>query len=94
MLSRNLSFNKYEIPTPVQQHCVSVSTIGSRDIMACAQTGSGKTLAFTLPICWHLLKHGPPRPGPRGAYVIQALVLAPTRELAIQVTRPDTDKAD
>eukprot|EP01052_Picozoa_sp_SAG31_P000405 SAG31_NODE_12_length_38498_cov_21.161671_21_plen_445_part_00 len=85
VLSRNLGFNKYEVPTPVQQHCVVISTQGERDIMACAQTGSGKTLAFTLPICWHLLKHGPPRPSPTRQSTISALVLAPTRELASQI---------
>eukprot|EP01048_Picozoa_sp_COSAG05_P024888 COSAG05_NODE_6070_length_1027_cov_1.372845_2_plen_98_part_00 len=61
VLDRNLEFNNYEVPTPVQQSAVPIA-VGGRDIMACAQTGSGKTLAFMLPICWHLLKRGaPPR---------------------------------
>lgn len=84
VLSRNLSFNKYEVPTPVQQHAIPIATCG-RDIMACAQTGSGKTLAFMLPICWHLLKRGAP-PVPQDRRVpISALGLAPTRELAVQI---------
>ena len=84
VLSRNLSFNKYEIPTPVQQHAIPIAVCG-RDIMACAQTGSGKTLAFMLPICWHLLKRGAP-PVPQDRRVpISALGLAPTRELAVQI---------
>jgi len=85
VLSRNLGFNNYEVPTPVQQHSVVIATQAQRDIMACAQTGSGKTLAFTLPICWHLLKNGPPRGSGSRAVSISSLILAPTRELAIQI---------
>lgn len=84
VLTRNLSFNKYEVPTPVQQNAIPIAVCG-RDIMACAQTGSGKTLAFMLPICWHLLKRGAP-PTPQDRRVpISALGLAPTRELAVQI---------
>ena len=84
VLSRNLRFNNYEVPTPVQQNAIPIAVSG-RDVMACAQTGSGKTLAFMLPICWHLLKRGAP-PAPQDRRVpISALTMAPTRELAIQI---------
>eukprot|EP01047_Picozoa_sp_COSAG01_P065123 COSAG01_NODE_8743_length_2675_cov_0.899845_3_plen_220_part_00 len=85
LTGRNLKFNNYAVPTPVQQTAVPIAVSG-RDIMACAQTGSGKTLAFMLPICWHLLKRGAPPPSDRSV-AISALVLAPTRELAIQIEK-------
>lgn len=49
VLTRNVAFNNYDKPTPVQQYAIPIS-MGGRDIMACAQTGSGKTAAFTFPI--------------------------------------------
>jgi ATP-dependent RNA helicase DeaD len=65
----------YEEPTPIQEMVIPVLLEG-RDIIAQAQTGSGKTAAFGLPIIETI--------NPRDRFV-QALVLAPTRELAIQV---------
>ena len=69
----------YEIPTPIQESVIPPVMEG-RDILACAQTGSGKTAAFLLPI-FHRLASRPPLPGagPR------ALILTPTRELAVQI---------
>lgn len=66
----------YHAPTAVQAAALPPALAG-RDLLALAQTGSGKTMAFALPLLQRLLD-APPRPGP------QALVLAPTRELAQQ----------
>jgi len=70
---------KYSKPTPVQEQSIPIVLAG-RDIFGCAQTGTGKTAAFALPILQHisLKKH---KPGNH----IKALVLAPTRELALQI---------
>src|SRR5688572_11183464 len=65
----------YETPSPIQQKTIPLLLEG-RDVVGQAQTGTGKTAAFALPI---LEKLGPARAG------VQALVLTPTRELAIQV---------
>ncbi len=69
----------YEIPTPIQEQAIPPALEG-RDLMGCAQTGTGKTAAFTLPIIQLLTQE--PRQGRRK---IRALVLTPTRELAIQI---------
>ena len=66
--------------TPVQEHTIPVILEG-RDIIGCAQTGTGKTAAFTLPILQLLSA----RPRTKGRRSIKALVLTPTRELAIQI---------
>ena len=71
-----LNANKFEIPTPVQAAAIPPALEG-RDVLATAQTGTGKTLSFLIPIMEMLEK----TPG-RGA---QALILLPTRELAMQV---------
>jgi ATP-dependent RNA helicase RhlE len=72
----------YTTPTPVQAEAIPLVLEG-RDLMANAQTGTGKTAAFVLPM---LQRMGPPNIDPRsGRRPIRALVLAPTRELALQV---------
>ena len=72
----------YTEPTPVQAEAIPLVLAG-RDLMANAQTGTGKTAAFVLPLLQRL---GPPNIDPRsGRRPIRALVLAPTRELALQV---------
>jgi ATP-dependent RNA helicase RhlE len=63
-------------PTPIQSQAIPHALDG-RDLLACAATGSGKTAAFLLPILHQLMEH------PRGT--TRALVLAPTRELALQI---------
>jgi ATP-dependent RNA helicase RhlE len=63
-------------PTPIQQAAIPAILTG-RDLIGCAQTGTGKTAAYLLPVL-HRLLHGTTR-GPR------ALVMLPTRELAVQV---------
>ncbi len=69
----------YKTPTPIQEKAIPYLLSG-RDLIGCAQTGTGKTAAFMLPILDHLVKVRRPRHigHPR------ALVLSPTRELAVQ----------
>jgi ATP-dependent RNA helicase DeaD len=68
----------YEEPTPVQAQAIALLLAGS-DLIAQAQTGTGKTAAFALPIIERLA------PGARAGRAPQALVMTPTRELAVQV---------
>ncbi|RDD47700.1 putative ATP-dependent RNA helicase DDX46, partial [Trichoplax sp. H2] len=73
---------KYEKPTPVQAQAIP-SIMSGRDVIGIAKTGSGKTLAFLLPMFRHILDQNAlsPGDGPIG------LIMTPTRELAIQITR-------
>jgi ATP-dependent RNA helicase RhlE len=66
-------------PTPVQRAAIP-EILRGHDVLACAQTGSGKTAAFGLPILQQLLSHADQR-----ARTLRALILVPTRELAVQV---------
>jgi ATP-dependent RNA helicase RhlE len=77
-LMARLDANKFEIPTPVQSGCIPPALEG-RDVLATAQTGTGKTLGFLIPIV-ELLQKAVAR-GPAA----HALILLPTRELAMQV---------
>lgn len=77
-LKRNLARHNYVKPTPVQEKAVPPALEG-RDVVATAQTGTGKTLAFALPIAQRLLSA---TSAPKG---VQAVILTPTRELAIQI---------
>ncbi|XP_024906751.1 ATP-dependent RNA helicase DDX3X [Pteropus alecto] len=89
----NIELTRYTRPTPVQKHAIPIIK-EKRDLMACAQTGSGKTAAFLLPILSQIYADGPGealkavkengRYGRRKQYPI-SLVLAPTRELAVQI---------
>src|SRR5438309_8064818 len=71
-----LAAARFTTPTPVQAAAIPQALEG-KDILATAQTGTGKTLAFLVPVMDKLLQN----PGPG----IAALVLVPTRELAMQV---------
>lgn len=82
VLQSNLTRHGFVIPTPVQAQSIPAALEG-RDIVATAQTGTGKTLAFLLPILERLASKG-------CATGIQALILTPTRELAIQVNEAAT----
>lgn len=73
----------YTTPTPIQAKAIPLALTGI-DLMAGAQTGTGKTAAFTLPILHKLLPLANTSTSP-AKHPVQALVLAPTRELAIQV---------
>lgn len=70
----------YTEPTPIQEQAIPAATQG-RDILGIAQTGTGKTAAFAIPIIQQLMSGGATK-GPRE---IKALILTPTRELAIQI---------
>lgn len=85
-LLRNTQLCGYTKPTPVQKYSVPIGEAG-RDLMACAQTGSGKTAGFLFPIIMAMIKRGgtePPDNRGRRSYP-NALILAPTRELAQQI---------
>jgi ATP-dependent RNA helicase RhlE len=71
----------YTQPTPIQQQAIPVALKG-RDLLACAQTGTGKTAAFAIPILQLLQQQIETNKSKQG---IKALVLTPTRELAIQI---------
>jgi ATP-dependent RNA helicase RhlE len=75
-LKERLASAGFSVPTPVQAAAIP-HALESKDVVATAQTGTGKTLAFVIPIIERLLRHD--RPG------IAALILVPTRELAMQV---------
>ena len=79
-LQRALAEEKYETPTPIQAQSIP-SAVEGRDLLGCAQTGTGKTAAFALPLLNTLGKQNR-RATPNKPF---ALVLAPTRELAIQI---------
>jgi ATP-dependent RNA helicase RhlE len=73
----------YTTPTPIQAKAIPAILAG-KDIMGGAQTGTGKTAGFTLPILQLLAHHANPSPSP-ARHPVRALILTPTRELAIQV---------
>ena len=78
-LLRAVAHEGYTEPTPVQAEAIPLVLAG-RDLLAGAQTGTGKTAAFVLPMVQRLHASRP-----EGRRVIRALILAPTRELALQV---------
>ncbi|XP_069126306.1 ATP-dependent RNA helicase DDX4-like isoform X16 [Argopecten irradians] len=80
----NLVKSHYEKPTPVQKFSIPIVMSG-RDLMACAQTGSGKTAAFLLPVLTGMMKNGLTGSAFSEVQEPQALVVAPTRELALQI---------
>ena len=73
----------YETPTPIQVQAIPLVLEG-RDLMARAQTGTGKTAGFTLPLLQMLAPHANSSASP-ARHPIRALILTPTRELALQV---------
>lgn len=79
-LQRALAEQNYEQPTPIQAKTIPAAIEGA-DILGCAQTGTGKTAAFALPILDYLGHEKPKTKANRPT----VLVLAPTRELAIQI---------
>lgn len=86
-LAETLRKKGYVQPTPIQQQAIPAALQG-RDIFGCAQTGTGKTAAFALPIIQKLSDSTPDTNGQqaRRKKPIQALILAPTRELANQIS--------
>ena len=71
----------YETPTPIQAQAIP-AVLEGKDIIGCAQTGTGKTAAFAIPILQNIKKHFNSE---QGRKTIKALILSPTRELAIQI---------
>ncbi|MEE0577901.1 MAG: DEAD/DEAH box helicase [Faecalibacterium sp.] len=69
----------YESPSPIQAAAIP-PVLAGRDLMGCAQTGTGKTAAFALPMLDRLTASAPRKKG-----AIRALILTPTRELALQI---------
>ena len=68
----------FEVPTPIQEQVIPYLLNEKRDLVALAQTGTGKTASFGLPILQKIeIKHNQP----------QAIILSPTRELCIQITK-------
>jgi ATP-dependent RNA helicase RhlE len=77
---RSLAAENYAVPTPIQVRAIPALLAG-RDLLGIAQTGTGKTAAFGIPLLQKLsVGHVPPRPKEA-----KALILAPTRELAVQI---------
>ena len=73
-----LSREGYTAPTPIQAQAIP-AVLNGQDVLGLAQTGTGKTAAFTLPMLQHLVTE------PKGRRTPRALIIAPTRELAIQI---------
>lgn len=78
---RAVAAEGYSAPTPIQSRAIPPLLAG-KDLLGCAQTGTGKTAAFALPLLHRLVQTTRPR---SGRAPIRALVLAPTRELAVQI---------
>jgi len=88
IISSNIKLTHYTKPTPVQKYSMPIIT-AKRDLMACAQTGSGKTAAFLVPILNLIFNNGHVPNytliNKRKKLLPVSLVLAPTRELALQI---------
>ncbi len=81
---RAVATEGYTAPTPIQSEAIP-RVMAGRDVLGCAQTGTGKTAAFALPILHRLA--GSPLPPGGHSRPIRVLVLAPSRELALQIGR-------
>jgi len=86
---RALLEKEYEVPTPIQEQTIPAAKAG-RDILGIAQTGTGKTAAFAIPIIDRLMEKQSAKGAKRP---IKALIVTPTRELAIQIDDSFTDYA-
>ena len=82
-LLRAVAETGYTTPTPIQAQAIPVILQG-KDILGGAQTGTGKTAGFTLPMLQRLARHASTSSSP-ARHPVRALILAPTRELAMQV---------
>ncbi|NLK04458.1 MAG: DEAD/DEAH box helicase [Clostridiales bacterium] len=76
-----LEKKNYEVPTPIQEEAIPF-ILNGRDLLGCAQTGTGKTAAFAIPTLQLLNAEKAPQGAQRN---IRALVITPTRELALQI---------
>ncbi len=82
-LLRAVEATGYTEPTPIQAQAIPIVLQG-KDVLGGAQTGTGKTAGFTLPLLQRLARHANSSPSP-AKHPVRALILAPTRELAMQV---------
>lgn len=80
-IQKALKEEGYKKPTPIQEKSIPPILKG-KDFLGCAQTGTGKTAAFAIPVLQNLFSDQRATKGPK---LIKALILAPTRELAIQI---------
>ncbi len=71
----------YKNPTPIQEQSIPILLKG-KDLLGCAQTGTGKTAAFAIPIIQHLYQN---KKSDKGRRKVKALIVTPTRELALQI---------
>jgi ATP-dependent RNA helicase RhlE len=76
-----LEMENYSTPTPIQEKAIPI-VLSGRDLLGCAQTGTGKTAAFAIPTLQLLSEEKAPQ---KANHAIRALVVTPTRELAIQI---------
>jgi ATP-dependent RNA helicase RhlE len=86
-LLKALQSQGYTQPTPIQQKAIPV-ILQQKDLLACAQTGTGKTAAFALPMLQLLIQQ---KENDKYSSSIKALILTPTRELAIQIEESFTE---
>lgn len=85
---KNLVLRGFKSPTPIQRTTIPLSlAVPPRDVLGMARTGSGKTLAYVIPLLQRLGTEHKETPGPR------ALVMCPTRELALQILKVAKDLA-
>ena len=80
-IKKALKIEGYITPTPIQEKAI-LPILAGKDFLGCAQTGTGKTAAFAIPVLQNLVTNKKKENGHRP---IRALILAPTRELAIQI---------
>ncbi|GMT00764.1 hypothetical protein PENTCL1PPCAC_22938, partial [Pristionchus entomophagus] len=89
LMASNVAKAGYVQPTPIQKYAMK-NILEGKDLMACSQTGSGKTAAFLLPIMSKLMKDGDLSNISEERCMPRVLILAPTRELAIQIHKEAT----
>lgn len=88
-IQKALDSKGYTNPTPIQQQAIPI-LLNNRDLLGCAQTGTGKTAAFAIPIIQQLFNSSNTKKRPKR---IKALIVTPTRELAIQIADNFTEYA-
>ncbi|XP_031482319.1 DEAD-box ATP-dependent RNA helicase 13 isoform X2 [Nymphaea colorata] len=89
LLMKSIYELRFKEPTPIQKACIPMAAHKGKDIIGAAETGSGKTLAFGLPILQRLLEEQEKASALNNEIVVdslRALIVTPTRELAMQVT--------